>query len=483
MNPRLIGKIIGGALVAEAFFMVIPLICALFYSEALIPFLLPMAAAAGVGTLLIKLSDMDRDIVSREGFISTGLTWIILSLFGMLPFMISGTITDPVEAFFETVSGFTTTGATILTDVESAAHGILMWRSFLHWIGGMGILVFMSAIMHFARGSQINLVKAESTGPIVSKLVPKAGSTAKVLYGIYTFMTAIVLAVLLLLKMPVFDAVCLTFGAAGTGGFAVLNDSCASYTVAQQLALNLASISFGVSFTVYFLILVGKPFAAFKSEELKAYIIIIITCSLLITTDLIKQSGPANAGNPLMVFHRAFFAVGNIITTTGSAIEDCNLWPKFSQGILLVLMICGACAGSTGGGFKVSRIIIMLKAFNKEMAVHMRPELVKKIHMDGKTLDDTVVRNTGTYCFLGCFLMIFSILLVSIDGKDWIDTISAVAATFNNVGPGFGINGTMGNYHDYSSFSKLVLSANMLIGRLEIYPILALFRKSTWRRF
>lgn len=483
MNPRLIGKIIGGALVAEAFFMLLPLICAYCYSEEFTPFLIPMAVAAGIGILLIKISDHDQDLVSREGFISTGLTWIALSLVGMLPFMISGVITDPIEAFFETVSGFTTTGATILTDVESVPHGVLMWRSFLHWIGGMGILVFMAAIMHFARGSQINLVKAESTGPIVSKLVPKAGSTAKVLYAIYTFMTVIVLSVLLMLKMPLFDAVCLTFGAAGTGGFAVLNDSCASYTIAQQLALNLASISFGVSFTVYFLILVGKPFSAFRSEELRAYIIVIITSSLLITIDLIRQSGIAAAGNPLLVFHRAFFAVGNIITTTGSAIEDCNPWPKFSQGILLILMICGACAGSTGGGFKVSRIIIMLKAFNKEMAVHLRPEIVKKIHMDGKPLDDTVVRNIGTYCFLGCFLMIISILLVSIDGKDWIDTISAVVATFNNVGPGFGINGTMGNYHEYSSFSKLVLSANMLIGRLEIYPILALFRKSTWKRF
>ena len=483
MNPRLIGKIIGGALEAEAGFMLLPIACAYCYSESMKPFLIPMAVAAGLGFFLIKFSDHDQDLVSKEGFMSTGLTWIALSLVGMLPFIISGAITDPVEAFFETVSGFTTTGATILTDVETVPHSVLMWRSFLHWIGGMGILVFMAAIRHFASGSQINLVKAESTGPIVSKLVPKAGGTAKVLYAIYTFMTAIVLTILLLLRMPLFDAICLTFGAAGTGGFGVLNDSVASYTIAQQAVLNIASISFGVSFTIYFLILVGKPLTAFKNEELRAYLIIIITASLLITIDLIHQSGIAAAGNPLMVFHRASFAVGNIITTTGSAIEDCNVWPKFSQGILMLLMICGACAGSTGGGFKVSRIIIMLKAFNKEMAVHLRPEIVKKIHMDGKPVNDTVIRNIGTYCFLGCFIMVISILLVSLDGKDWIDTISAVLATFNNVGPGFGINGTMGNYHEYSTFSKIVLSADMLIGRLEIYPILALFKRDTWRKF
>ena len=484
MNPRLIGKIIGGALIAEAGFMLLPLFVSYCYSENLRPFVLSILLAALLGLVLVKISDKDQDLVSREGLISTGLTWIVLSLVGMCPFLLSGAIKDPMEALFETVSGFTTTGATILTDVESLPRGVLAWRSLMHWIGGMGILVFMAAIMHFSGGSQMNLVRAESTGPIISKLVPKAGGTAQVLYAIYAFMTVIVFMVLMVLRMPVFDAMCLSFGCAGTGGFAVLNDSCASYTIAQQAALNISCIAFGVSFTVYFLILAGKAKIALKGEEVRAYFLLILAASAAITVDLIIQDR-AQFGNinPLYIFHRAAFMVGNTITTTGAAIEDCNSWPMFTQCVILLLMICGACAGSTGGGFKVSRIIIMMKAFNKEMAVHLRPDLIKKIHMDGKPVEESTVRNIGTYCFLGCFIMVISLLLLSFDRKGWIDTISAVVSTFNNAGPGFGINGTMGNYHEFSGFSKLVLSADMLIGRLEIYPILTLFKRNTWRRF
>ncbi len=484
MNPRLIGKIIGGALISEAGFMLLPLFVSVCYSEDLKPFVLSILLAALSGIILVITSDKDKDLVSREGIISTGLTWIVLSVVGMCPFLLSGAIKEPVDAFFETVSGFTTTGATILTDVEALPRGILVWRSLMHWIGGMGILVFMAAIMHFSGGSQMNLMKAESTGPIISKLVPKAGGTAQILYAIYAFMTAAVFIVLLSLKMPVFDAMCLSFGCAGTGGFAVLNDSCASYTLAQQAALNISCIAFGVSFTVYFLILAGKAKTALKGEEVRTYFLLILTASAAIAIDLIIQDR-AQFGNmsPLYVFHRAAFMVGNTITTTGAAIEDGNRWPMFSQCIILMLMICGGCAGSTGGGFKVSRIIIMMKAFNREMAVHLRPDLIKKIHMDGKPVEENTVRNIGTYCFLGCFIMVISMLLLSFDRKGWIDTISAVISTFNNAGPGFGINGTMGSYHDFSGFSKLVLSANMLIGRLEIYPILSLFKSNTWKRF
>ena len=482
MNPRLIGKIIGGALIAEAVFMLLPLFVAFCYSESLKPFIWPILAAAVFGSLLVVFSDRDRELVSREGFISTGLTWIALSLIGMFPFMLSGAILDPVEAFFETVSGFTTTGATILTDVEALPHSILMWRSFMNWIGGMGILLFMSAIMNFTGGSQMNLMKAESTGPIISKLVPKAGGTAKVLYAIYTLMTAIVFIILRLLRMPLFDALCIAFSCAGTGGFTILNDGCASYTVIQQVIINLSCIAFGISFSVYFLMLAGKIKEALKGEELRIYLAIIVFASVMVTINLMLQGG-CMGESVLLTIHRAFFAVGNVVTTTGAAIEDYNSWPMFSQCVLLLLMVCGSCAGSTGGGFKVSRIVITMKTFNNGMAVHLRPELIKKVHMDGKPVDDDIIRNTSTYCFLGCFIMMCSILLISLDGKGWMDTVSAVVATFNNAGHGFGINGTMGSYHDYSGFSKLIMSANMLIGRLEIYPILALFKSTTWRSF
>lgn len=480
MNPLLIGRIIGGALCVEAGLMTLPLGCALFYHEDPLPLVLPMAIAAGVGILLVKAQDEDQDLVSREGFISTGLTWIALSLVGMLPFLISGAMHNPIDAFFETVSAFTTTGSTVLSDIEALPHGILMWRSFMHWIGGMGILVFMAAIMHFAGGSQMNLIKAESTGPVISKLLPKAGNTAKVLYAIYTAMTVLTLAVLLCLDMPVFDAICLTFSAAGTGGFGVLNDSCASYTIAQQIALNISMMSFGVSFTLYFLLLAGKTEAILQNEELRLYLGLFFGASVLICIDLMLQG---HEGGILYAFHEASFHVGSIMTTTGFATVDCNLWPRFSQGVLMILMMCGACAGSTGGGIKLTRIVIMIKAFNREMACHLRPEMIKKIHIDGKVVDDKIIRNTGTYTFIFFLLMILSMLLVSIDGKSWEMTISAVLATFNNIGPGIGDNGTMGNYSSFSNFAKVILSADMLIGRLEIFPILALFRRTTWRRF
>ncbi len=483
MNPRLIGKIIGGALLLEAVFMLLPLICSMIYKEDLKTFIIPIIFSAIAGGLLTLISDKDRDIVSREGFISTGITWITFSIAGMLPFIISGALPNPVDAFFETVSGFTTTGATVITDIEAQPKGILMWRTFLQWIGGMGILVFMSAIMHFAGGSQMNLVKAESTGPIVSKLVPRSGGTAKILYGIYTAMSFVTLIVFLILKMPVFDAVCLTFSCAGTGGFGVLNDSCISYTIAQQIAINISTMFFGVSFTIYFLIIIGKAKAALKNEELRLYLIIFAAASLLITLNLFLDGGTGKDGGVLMTLHRAAFSVGTVMTTSGFAIEDCNLWPRFSQCVLLILMICGACAGSTGGGLKISRINIMLKAFNRDMSVHLRPEQVKKIHIDGKPVEDSVVRNTGTFCFLWGFFIIISMLLISIDGKEWDATLTSVISAFGNVGPGIGENGSMGNYSGFSNFSKLVLSADMLIGRLELYPILALFRKSTWNRF
>lgn len=482
MEYRLIGKIIGGALILEAMLMCLALVCALIYGEELLDILIPMGAAAGIGALLLRLGRGSGDLKAKESFMSTGLTWIVLSMIGMLPFLTSGVIQNPMDAFFETVSGFTTTGATVLTRIEGLPKSVLMWRSSLHWIGGMGILVFMSAIMYFAGGSQMNLVKAESTGPIVSKLVPKASSTARILYIIYAFLTLATIVLLLLTGMPMYDSICLAFSSAGTGGFGILNDSCASYTVLQQVILSIACGAFGVSFNIYFLIVIGRWKNAVKNEELRVYLGLLLIFSLLTFVNLVASGTYPDRSWP-MVLHSAAFNTVSIMTTTGFAIDDVNTWPAFSQLLMLVVMVCGSSAGSTGGGIKISRLVIMTKSFAREMEVHLKPGLVKKIHIDKKPVEEIVVRRTGTYCCIFFAIMIISILLVAATGKPWMESISSVFACFNNVGPGVGENGTMGNYAGFSIFSKLVLSADMLIGRLEIYPILSLFVRDSWRKF
>ncbi len=480
MNFLVIGNIIGSALCLEAALFAIPLVCALCYRESIMPFVLPAVIAAVAGSLMRVRKGEPGDMRSKEGFVSTGMTWIALSLVGMLPFIISGTLPNVCDALFETISGFTTTGSSVIKSVEDVPKGVLMWRSFMHWIGGMGILVFMSAIMRFTGGSQMNLMKAESPGPVISKLVPKAGETARVQYGIYTFMTVLTTSILLLLKMPLFDAICITFGAAGTGGFGVLNSSCAAYTPAQQVVIIVAMIAFGMNFTFYFLLLVRNWKAAFGMEEIRLYLLIIVICITTITINLIHQGGFTS---PSWALRDAAFHVGSIMTTTGYAIDDVNQWPRLSQGILVFLMFCGACAGSTGGGFKISRILLMARGFNRDMATHLRPDIVKKVHIDGKVVEENVMRSTGTYTFVYMAVTIISVLLISIEGKDWETTFTSVVATFNNIGPGLGEVGTVGNYAGFSNFSKLILSADMLIGRLEIFPILVLFRRSTWKKF
>ena len=480
MDLIVIGKIIGSALSLEAALMILPLAFTLYYHESPVPFLIPMAIGIAAGFILVHTGKKAQKLKSKEGFVSTGLTWIVLSLVGMLPFMICGSVPNPFDAFFETVSGFTTTGSSILKDVEALPKGVLVWRSFTHWIGGMGILVFMSAIVHFGDGSQMNLIKAESPGPEVSKLLPKASDTAKILYLIYTGLTVVTLAVLVMLKMPFFDALCITFGAAGTGGFGVLNSSCADYTTAQQIVITIAMLAFGINFNFYFLLLIRKTDQALHMEEVWLYLVIVAGAIVLISLDLMTSNG---FQTPFATIHNAAFHVGSIITTTGFAMDDINLWPHLSQCIIVVLMFCGACAGSTGGGFKISRLLLMGKSFSRDLAIQLHPDMVKKVHIDGKTVEEKVIRATGVYTFVYVMIIIISLLLIAPNGLDWSSTFTAVMATFNNIGPGIGINGTTGNYSAFSNFSKLILSADMLIGRLEIFPILALFRKETWRRF
>ena len=479
MEISIVIYIIGLALMIEGALMIVPGVCALIYGESLMPYILTAAICLIIGVIFTRRRPESGFLFSREGYVATGLTWIALAFTGMLPFLFSGSTTSVADAVFETVSGYTTTGSSIFTAVEDLPKGILMWRSFMHWIGGMGILVFMLAIVPFSGGTQMNIMKAESPGPSISKIVPRAQDSAKILYQIYTAMTIVMMVTLIVLRMPVFDAICITFGAAGTGGFSVLNTGCATYTIAQQIVITVGMIAFGVNFSFYYFLLIKKLKLAFSMEEVRAYILIILASIGLITVDLvvkgIYQSGP-------IALKDAAFHVGSIITTTGYATTDCNTWPALSQGILIVLMFIGACAGSTGGGIKVSRVLMMLKAYKRELAVALHPNIVKKVHMDGKAADEIVLRNTGVYIFIYFVIFTVSVLIVSLDGFDWLTTFTSVAATYNNIGPGFGVVGTMGNFSSLSDLSKWVLSLDMLIGRLEIFPIMLLFVKNTWRK-
>lgn len=481
MNFPVVVYVIGTALMIEGAFMALPLLCAFLYGERLLPFGISMLICLVLGFLGRLKKPETSNLLAKEGLVSTGLCWIVLSITGMVPFLLSGSIPDPVDGFFEVVSGFTTTGATILKSVEDLPRSDLLWRSLMHWIGGMGILVFMLAILPFSGGTQMNLMKAESPGPSISKLVPRAQDTAKILYGIYTAMTIVTISFLLIAGMPIFDAICIGLGAAGTGGFSVRNDGCASYTVVQQAITTIAMAAFGVNFNFYFLLMYKKnKKEAIRIEEVLLYVLILLGASLLIAGNLVFSGVTSK---PLQAFHEASFHASSIMTTTGYATVDMNTWPAFSKVIISFLMIIGACAGSTGGGLKVSRLLILFKSMFRECQKVLHPAAVKRIHMDGKVVDENVIYSTGVYLFIYLVLILGSVLLISLEGRNWDETISAVLATFNNIGPGFGEFGSMGNYAGLTHFSKLVLSADMLIGRLEIFPILLLFSRQTWRKF
>ena len=458
--------------------MMLPLICALIYRESVQPFVLT-AAVCIVAALFL---DSQKEVLMpgiKEGLAATGLTWIAMSLAGMMPFLLSGSIAAPIDAFFETVSGFTTTGASILTDVEALPKSVLLWRSFTHWLGGMGILVFMMAFLPNSAGAQMNLMKAESPGPSISKLVPRSRDTARILYLIYGVITVLTFLVLLILRMPVFDALCITFGCAGTGGFGVLNASCADYTTAQQIAITVSMLSFGINFNFYFLVAIRRFSEAFSMEEVHCYLAIVTLSVIVMAADLVYH-GIYTPGPALL---QTFFHTGSLITTTGFGMADLNVWPSLSRSVCIFLSLLGACAGSTGGGFKVGRAAILVKSYFREISVMLRPGTVKRVHIDGKTVDENVVRTSQVYFFAYCMIMGISVVLLSLNGFDWTSTVTAVIAAFNNIGPGFGMVGTTGNYAAFSVFSKLVLSADMLIGRLEIFPILLLFSRSTWKSF
>lgn len=455
--------------------MLLPTIVSLIYGEAVLTsFLITIALLVATGLVLVAMKPKDKTIYARHGLIIVSLGWILMSLFGALPFYFSGEIPSYIDAVFEAVSGFTTTGSSILTDVEALSKSMLFWRSFTHWIGGMGVLVFMMAVLPLAGGGgDLHLMRAESPGPNVSKLVPKSSKTARILYGIYLALTVIEIIILLAGGMPLFDSVTLTFGTAGTGGFGVLNSSIASYSTFCQGVITVFMALFGINFNIYFLLLCKKFKDAFKSEEVWTYLAIMFSAIVIIAInvkDMFSSFGEA--------LHHSAFQVSSVMTTTGYATTDFNQWPELSRIIMLAVMCVGACAGSTGGGLKVSRVIILLKSARREFRRISHPRSVKIITFDGNRVSDDTIRNTFAYFFIYAMIFAASVLVVSLDNFDFTTTTTSVIATLNNIGPGLGMVGATGNFSEFSILSKLVLISDMLLGRLEIFPLLFLFAPS-----
>ncbi len=479
MNYRMILHILGWVLKIEAASMLVPLLCAVSYRETaeIFTFLLCMAFCGAAGFIISARTPETKTMYAREGFVTVAMSWIVLSLFGAFPFLISGAIPNFADAIFEIVSGFTTTGASILTNVERLPKSLLMWRSFSHWLGGMGVLVFLMAILPLSGSGNLYLLKAESPGPSVGKLVPKVKSTAKLLYMLYIVFTLLEMGLLLLDGNDLFTAMTLSFGTAGTGGFGILNSSIASYSPYTQYIITIFMILFGVDFSLYYILFFKEKRAFLKSSELRTYLGIIFIA--VFTIFLNCRSLFENAEE---TFRHAAFTVGSIITTTGYSTCDFNLWPELSKTILVALMFIGACAGSTGGGIKVSRIIILLKSIVKEIRTYAHPRITLKLKMNGRTVEHETVRGVNVY--MSAYVCIFaaSLLIITLDNFDFTTNFTAIAATINNIGPGLGMVGPMGNYASFSALSKLVMSFCMLLGRLEIFPMLLLFSPYTWKK-
>ena len=481
MNRSMILYIIGSLLEIEAALLLLPALIGFGYHEKSALIFLCVATVTGAaGLLIVSKKPKDSSFFAREGFVATALCWLIMSAIGALPFRISGQIPHYVDALFEMVSGFTTTGASILTDVEALDKCMLFWRSFSHWVGGMGVLVFMMAILPLtgAGGQKLYLMRAESPGPSVEKLSPKIQTTATWLYGIYLGLTVLCILFLMFGGMDWFSSVCLAFGAAGTGGFSVLNSSFASYNLYCKTVCTIFMLLFGINFNFYYLMIIRRMRDALHIEEIRWYIGIYFFASLTILLNLHHAGMLGTQAQPI----DAFFSVSSIMTTTGYGTADFNLWPTYSKMILVIIMFSGACAGSTGGGLKVSRLIICVKSVSKELRRLVQPRTVRHIRMDGKKVEHATAMNTLAYLVAFVVIYIASILVVSIDGFDTTTAFTAVAATINNIGPGLNIVGPTGNYAQFSYLSKFVLIFDMLAGRLEIWPLLFLMSPVTWKR-
>lgn len=483
MNVKSISRTVGLILLITGIFQVFPLLIAVIDHEPrnILAYIESLCLILLVGGALVLFSrGGNRMFSAQEGFAATGLSWIFMSAFGALPFFLSGQIPSYVDAFFEMVSGFTTTGASILTDVEALSRCNLFWRSFSHWLGGMGVLVFLLAVVPGARkngGTGIYLMRAESPGPSVDKLTPHLRQTAMILYGIYILLTALCIVCLLLGGMPVFDSFCIAFGTAGTGGFAIKNSSMGGYSYFLQTVVTVFMFLFGVNFSLYYMLLLRKFKAVFKNEELRLYFGIAAGSIVLIAINISRMYNTVYEA-----VHHAAFQVVSIMTTTGYGTVDFEQWPAFSKAILLSLMFIGASAGSTGGGLKVSRVLLLMKSIRRTIRKALHPRRVQPVYMDGRAVSEEVCDNVNAYLAIYCVILVLSFAIISVDGFSIGTNFSAVASCFNNIGPGFELVGATQNFSIYSDLSKIVLSLDMLLGRLEIFPLLLLLSPDTWSR-
>ena len=478
MNYSICFYTLGTLLKVEAGLMLLPLMVCFLYGEDPMPFGMVIAMLLVAGTLLTLRRPKNEAMYAKEGFWIVGASWILLSLFGALPFTISGQIPRFVDAFFETVSGFTTTGASILTDVEALSQGILFWRSFTHWVGGMGVLVFVLAVLPKSDAKTMYIMKAEVPGPTCGKLVARVRHTALILYGIYLALTVILTALLMAGGMPAFDSLVHAFGTAGTGGFGIKGASIGYYDSAYfDTVIGIFMLLFGVNFNLYYFLLLGDFVSVFRSEELRWYLGIVTGAVVLITVNILPQYGTV-----LRSLRYAFFQVASIITTTGYATADFGQWPMLSQTILVCIMFVGAMAGSTGGGLKVSRAVMLIKMIGKEIRHLLHPRSVNSVRFEGKQVDGATLKSVSSYFAIYMVCMVAVYMLLSLDAFDLETNLSATFACFNNIGPGLGAVGPTASYALYSPLSKIVLSLAMLMGRLEIFPLLLTLSPATWMK-
>ena len=479
MNKPRVLNILGKIILTEALLMLPSLVVSLIYGDGdYWYFLVTMFPAAILGFCLSRVQPREAKMTSRDGYCIVAYAWILISIIGAVPLYLSGQFTSYFQALFEIVSGFTTTGASVLAKPELLPHGVLFWRSFTHWIGGMGVLVFVLMIIPMKNDNSMHLVRAEVPGPMAGKLVPRMKQTSMILYGIYTAMTAVLVVLLLLGDVNLFDSLCLSFGAAGTGGFAVSSAGIAGYGSAYvEIVLGIFMILFGINFNIYYLLLVGRVRDALGSEEVRCFLGIIAVATLVITANIISLT--LSLGDAL---RQAFFQVSSIITTTGFATVDFNLWPEFSKHTLVLLMVIGACAGSTGGGLKVSRVIILVKSFLAEIRYIVSPKSVQTVRLEHKYVDKVTLNSTRTYAAAYMMLVALSTLILSLDGYNLITNLTAVLSCINNIGPGLDLVGPMANFGIYSDWAMVLLSLVMLIGRLEIFPIFMIFSRPAHRR-
>ena len=478
MNYSMVLYILGHILKFESAFLLLPVLTGLIYQEsATFSYLLTAAVCFLVGLFLSRKKPTSRTLYTREGFVTVAMSWIIMSLFGAVPFVLTREIPSYIDALFETASGFTTTGASILSDVEVLSHASLFWRSFTHWIGGMGVFVFIMAILPLMGGSTMNLMKAESTGPAVNRLVPHVRDTAKILYGIYLSITAIELFLLCLFGMPLFDALTTSFATTGTGGFGIRNDSIGGYTPAIQNIVAIFMMLSSINYTFYFLLLSRKIREAFHMEEVRWYFAVFLAATAVITYDISEMYGGFKEA-----LHYAFFQVASIFSSTGFSTADFDRWPAMSKTILVVLMVIGACAGSTCGGIKLSRIIVLVKTLKKELSLIIHPREVRKIRLDDRVIPHEMLRSINVFLVIYFVLLLGSTLLICVDELDFTTNFTAVVSMLGNVGPGLNLVGPTQNFSIFSDFSKLVLIFDMLAGRLELFPMMILLLPSTWKR-